>query len=135
MEKEQILAPAFKYLWKANFKSTFHRANFVWTSVHAGTVIYMAEKSFPDAKTRFWYAVLDPSRVTLTMTFSKYFYPFNSDTAVKERDIDSFIFNMRVIVWKWYILEQRMRDLCQVRVLRVYSLWDKYRKIFHLCVV
>lgn len=51
----------------------------------------MAENWFPDAKTRFWYAVPDPSRVTLTMTFCKHFYPFNSDTAVKERDMDSFV--------------------------------------------
>lgn len=70
------------------------------TRVHAGTVIYMAENWFPDAKTRFWYAVLHPSRVTLTVTFSKHFYPFNSDVAVKKRDIDSFIFSMRVIVQK-----------------------------------
>lgn len=63
----------------------------MWTGAHAGTVIYMAENRFPDAKTRSWYAVLDPSRVTLTMTFCKSFYPFNSDTAGKERDVDRFV--------------------------------------------
>lgn len=73
------------------FKPAFHRANFVWIGVHAGTVIYMAEKWLPDAKPRFWYAVLDPSRVTLTMAFCKHFYPFNSDTEVKERDTEGFV--------------------------------------------
>lgn len=63
----------------------------MWIGVHAGTVIYMAEKWLPDAKPRFWYAVLDPSRVTLTMVFCKHFYPFNSDVAVKERDTESFV--------------------------------------------
>lgn len=91
MEKEQILAPALQCCWKGDFKSAFHRANFVWTGVHAGTVIYMAEKWLPDAKPRFWYAVLDPSRVTLTMAFCKHFYPFNSDAAVRERDTESFV--------------------------------------------
>lgn len=63
----------------------------MWTRVHAATVIHMAENLFPDAKTRFWYAVLDPSRVTLTMIFCKQAYPLNSDIAAKERDIDSFV--------------------------------------------
>lgn len=63
----------------------------MWTRAHAGTVIYMAENWFPDAKTRFWYAVLDPSRVTLTMTLCKRRYLCNSDTAVKEGDGDSFV--------------------------------------------
>lgn len=64
----------------------------MWTRAHAGTVIYMAEKWFPDAKTRFWYAVLDPCRVTLTMAFCKHFYCFSSDAAAEERDTESFVF-------------------------------------------
>jgi len=63
----------------------------VWTRVHTRTVIYMAEKWFPDAKTRFWYAGLDPSRVTLTMALCEHFYCFSSDVAEEKGDTESFV--------------------------------------------
>lgn len=54
-------------------------------------VTFTAAKQFANAKPRFWYAALDPSRVTLTTAFYRHLYSLDSAIAAKERDTGSFV--------------------------------------------